>query len=205
MATELRRLLPSLPAPAVAQCERHFKLLLEWNAVHALTTVEGPEIAASVHYLDALLPLLGLPEPKLVADLGSGTGLPGVAAAAIWPAARVILVESVAKKVSFLRSARAQVPFTNVEVLDGRCERVAPLTADLVLSRATFPWPELPGFAAPHLAPGGTLLGYVGREHPIPAEWIALTAAHGLSQARVSHYQLPPEMASRHALLAQRD
>jgi 16S rRNA (guanine527-N7)-methyltransferase len=180
----------------------HFALMLEWNRTHNLTTVVDPAQAASVHYLDSLLPLLDLPAPEKLADLGSGNGLPGVAAAALWPTAQVVLVESVQKKCSFLRTVRATLGLPQLTVVAGRVEGIAPLAADLVLTRATFQWPELAARASRHLAPGALLLAYIGRDAPSAQEWASQVAAAGLVAPQTRPYTLPPDAAQRHCVLA---
>lgn len=202
MAAELAALHPGLPVSLLELLGRHFGLMLEWNRAHNLTRVVDPEQAASLHYLDSLLPLLDLPPPAVVADLGSGNGLPGLVAAALWPSAQVVLVESVAKKCSFLRAVRASLDLPQVTVAAVKVEALAPLGATLVLTRATFRWPEVPSMAARHLAPGGTLLAYLGREAPTAQQWSEAAGQAGLGEPALRPYLLPPAAAQRHCALA---
>ncbi|MFH1811966.1 MAG: RsmG family class I SAM-dependent methyltransferase [Pseudomonadota bacterium] len=202
LATALQELRPELPEALVHDLSAHFALMLEWNRTHNLTRVVDPAQAASVHYLDSLLPLLDLSPPSLVADLGSGNGLPGVAAAALWPDTRVVLVESVAKKCSFLRALRSHLPHLKLDVVSGRVESVTPVLAELVLTRATFPWPELALSSRRHLAVGGQLLAYLGREVPSQEQWAELVQAVGMHRPSVTVYSLPPDGAARHCAKA---
>jgi 16S rRNA (guanine527-N7)-methyltransferase len=200
---QLRVLRPGLPEPVLKALGAHFALMLEWNHTHNLTRVTDPAKAAAVHYLDSLLPLLDLPAPSRMADLGSGNGLPGVAAAALWPESQVVLVESVAKKCSFLRAVRAALGLRRLEVIAGKIEAIEPVRADLVLTRATFQWPELAARSARHLAPGGVLLAYIGRAAPSAQDWAEKARAAGLVAADLRSYALPPDAAVRHCALAQ--
>jgi 16S rRNA (guanine527-N7)-methyltransferase len=199
------RYLPDLPPRVEQFFALHYGLLLKWNSAHNLTRIVEPESAALLHYVDSIVPLLDLARPSKIVDIGSGTGLPGIAAAAWWPESRVVLVESSAKKVSFLRAFRAQLDNPSFEVLQGRCEAIPPLAADLLLIRATFKWPEIPARVARHLAPGGQLLAYLGQAAPTTPEWKKATAQVELVDAEIKKYQLPGANHIRHAATAKKE
>lgn len=196
----LSSLMHAAPSPArlVEHCQRHFELMLQWNRTHNLTRITDPTQAASLHYADSLLPLLELPTPHVVADLGSGNGLPGVVAAMLWPSAQVVLVDSVVKKISFLKVVRAELGLQNMQCQHARCEDLAPLQADLLLTRATFPWVRVPGMTATHLAPGGRLFAYIGRDAPDPASWNQTCSASQLVESELRTYTIADHDVSRH-------
>jgi len=100
--------------------------LLDWlaRAPAAPTTVTAPIDAVDVHLADSLSALM-LPElrdPREIADLGSGAGFPALALAVARPSARVIAVESVARKCDFIASAAQHVGLANLEVVCARAE-----------------------------------------------------------------------------------
>jgi 16S rRNA (guanine527-N7)-methyltransferase len=172
-------LLPGLRAAIDAQV----RLLVAWNEHINLTALRTPERVARGHVLDSLaaLPLLrrlaaagagrrhGRP-PNLL-DLGSGAGFPGLPLALALPAARCALVDSVAKKASFLevaamaadeamRAAGAKPP--RLEVLAQRAEDLADEPAQragwhLVTARAVGALSEVAELALPLLEIGGHL------------------------------------------------
>ncbi len=87
-----------LPATAAT----HLNGLLDALATdpHAPTTVRSPDQAVDVHLADSLV-ALELPDVRsavAIADMGAGAGFPGLPLAIALPAARVVLVESVARK-----------------------------------------------------------------------------------------------------------
>lgn len=94
-----------------------------------------------------LLPLLP-PDARLLIDLGSGAGFPGLVIAAERPDITVTLVESDQRKVAFLiEVARAIAPNTVIKA--SRIETLSPFRVDVVTARALAPLPKLLTWAAP--------------------------------------------------------
>ncbi len=97
-------------------------------------------------------------------DLGAGAGLPGIPLRVLWPEGTYHLVELREKRALFLQTvlARLKLERTRVCRLDAAAfmrrelERGRP--ADLILSRAFMPWPELLGYVRPYLPASGVLL-----------------------------------------------
>jgi len=108
----------------------YLALLRAGNELANMTAITEPAEMWMKHIFDALtlLPLLGeLPEGALVADVGSGAGLPGVPLAICTPHLRFVLIESTGKKAAFIRHAAEQLGLSNVSVL---CERAEVLGQD---------------------------------------------------------------------------
>jgi 16S rRNA (guanine527-N7)-methyltransferase len=57
-------------------------------------------------------------------DIGSGAGFPGVPVRIVCPELDLTLVDSVAKKVEFLRSLARLLELTNVDIINGRAEQL---------------------------------------------------------------------------------
>lgn len=103
-----------------------------------------------------------------VADIGSGAGLPGLVLAAACPSLRVWCVDAVAKKVSFIRQAAAELGLASVQAVHTRVEDWADPEArgfDLVVSRAFASLQDFVGGTDHLLAPRGVWLAMKGR-HP---------------------------------------
>jgi 16S rRNA (guanine527-N7)-methyltransferase len=98
-----------------------------------------------------------------LADLGSGAGLPGIVLAIMLPAARVMLVEPMARRTAFLLECAETLKLGNVQVLRGRAEELAGQThADVVTSRAVARLDRLAELAAGLAKPGGLVLAMKG-------------------------------------------
>jgi 16S rRNA (guanine527-N7)-methyltransferase len=143
--------------------ERYAGLLATEGVVRGLI---GPREAPRLwdrHLLNCGLLAPLVPTDATVADLGSGAGLPGLVLAIARPDLRVALVEPMARRVSFLDEAIAELGLTNVEVLRGRAEqRTDRRRFDVVTARALAALPTLLGWAMPWVAEHGVLLAMKG-------------------------------------------
>ena len=96
-------------------------------------------------------------------DLGSGAGLPGVVIAMLRPAADVVLLEPMARRVAFLEECVRVLGLAHTSVCRGRAEEVAgQLAADVVTARAVAPMERLAGLALGLARPGGLVLAMKG-------------------------------------------
>ncbi len=138
-------------------------LLDKWNKIYNLTAVREPVRMVSLHLLDSIAIVPYVAGAQTVIDVGTGGGLPGIPVAIACPGLSVTLLDTIAKKTTFVRQAVSELQLTNATVVTERVESYHPSTKfDLVISRA---FAELRDFAeaAAHLArEGGKLLAMKG-------------------------------------------
>lgn len=108
----------------IEQFARYQALLLEWNQRINLTAIREPEAIQQRHFLDALscVRATGDLNGRSLIDVGTGAGFPGLPLKILFPALRLTLVESVAKKARFLEAAAAELGLSNVSVVVERAE-----------------------------------------------------------------------------------
>jgi len=174
----------------------HARLLLAWTAAINLTAIREPTMIATLHVLDSLTAVPVLRGRGLVRllDLGSGGGYPGLPLAAALPTDLSLLVDSVGKKVAFLRAAIGATGLTRrVAAVACRAEALArdPRHRGLwpvVTARAVAPLSELVELALPLVSPDGVLVAW--KREPFDAE---LEAAGGaLAALRAGPVQIVP-------------
>ena len=158
----------TLTKAARTAIDGHARLLLAWTTAINLTAIRDPAAVAVAHVIDSLSGLAVLRErgADRWIDLGSGGGYPGIPLAAAYPAARVLLLDPIAKKTRFLSAVAAAIGLA--EVVEAAPLRAEALAADrrhrgrwpAVLARAVAPLPELVELAVPLLLPGGCLIAW---------------------------------------------
>ena len=157
----------------------YLDMLQRWNRVYNLTALRDPAEMLSHHLIDclAVLPPLqrwcaeaGLAGAGLrVLDVGSGGGLPGVVLAALRPAWQVDCVDTVVKKVSFIRQVAAELRLPRLQGLHARVENLAPPPGgyQLITSRAFASLPDFTALTRHLLADGGVWMAMKGK---LPAD-----------------------------------
>jgi 16S rRNA (guanine527-N7)-methyltransferase len=135
----------------------YIRMLEKWQKAINLV---GPKTLADPwrrHILDSAQLIPEIINKKInkpvIADLGSGAGLPGLIIA-IMTGLPVHLVESDQRKCTFLRET-ARETATTVTVHTGRIEEIAPINADIVTARALAPMLKLLPWVNRHLIKGG--------------------------------------------------
>jgi 16S rRNA (guanine527-N7)-methyltransferase len=105
-----------------------------------------------------------LPEGALVADVGSGAGLPGLALALARPDCQFILIEPLERRVSWLDMVVDDLGLENVDVVRARSEQVVGnVVVDVVTARAVSALKTLVPMTVPLLQGSGELLAIKGR------------------------------------------
>jgi len=109
---------------------------------------------------------------RMLVDIGSGAGLPGLVLAMVLPDTAVTLLEPMERRCRFLAGCVTELGLTNVTVLRGRAEDAA-VKADVATARAVAPLARLAELTVGVVRPGGLVLAIKGR-----------TAARELADAR---------------------
>jgi 16S rRNA (guanine527-N7)-methyltransferase len=200
---ELALLRERYPLPEAAPAQLAAVLVGVERDAHAPTTVREPRRAVHIHLADSLvaLELEAVRDATRIADLGAGAGFPGLPLAIALPQAHVVLVESVARKCSFIRATADAAALTNVEVVADRAESwSAGLgTRDLVTARAVAPLAVLAEYAAPLLRERGALVAWKGRrDEQEERDAAAAAAALGLRVEEVRAVDPYPGADHRH-------
>jgi 16S rRNA (guanine527-N7)-methyltransferase len=154
---------------AAERFSAYLELLQLWGKKINLTTRLDTSEVIIYHFLDSLVgvPILEASPTARVVDLGAGAGLPSLPLKFALPGLRVLLVESVRKKVAFCQEAIRATGVTGIEALWGRGEDLGTRpdhrrSYDWVVSRALGSSVDVAKLAFPFLAPGGRILLYKG-------------------------------------------
>jgi len=112
------------------------ELLVKWNKAYNLTSVRDPSQMLVKHILDSIVVSPYLQGDSFI-DVGTGPGLPGLPLAILNPDKQFVLLDSLGKRLRFIRQAILSLGLKNVEIVQSRVEEYQPEVGfDCVLSRA---------------------------------------------------------------------
>ena len=151
-----------LPCSAVPRLLDFAGRLLEKNQVMNLTAITEPKDVATLHLLDcaALLTLSDF-RGKSVVDVGTGAGFPGMVLRILEPDFDLTLLDSLGKRIDFLRESVAMLGLENISCIHARAEDFAAghrESYDVAVSRAVAALPMLCELALPLVKSGGLFL-----------------------------------------------
>ena len=156
----------SLSDKQLSQLAQYQQMVL--TAPMNLTAITDDEDFAIKHFIDSLtlLPWIDkLDSSAKIMDLGTGAGFPGIPLKIARPSLDITLLDSLLKRVNFLRSATEALGLEGVECIHARAEDYARQNGscyDLVIARAVAKLSKLAEYALPLVKPGGTFLAMKG-------------------------------------------
>lgn len=156
------------------QFERYFELLVEWNEKINLTAITEKNEVYLKHFYDSIAPVLqGLidnQELKLL-DIGAGAGFPSLPMKIICPQLDVTIIDSLNKRINFLKLLAEELGLDKVHFYHGRAEDFAQdktfrAQFDFVTARAVARMQVLSELTIPYLKVGGKLLALKSSNAP---------------------------------------
>ncbi len=154
----------------IDQFARYAALLEEWNRKINLTTVRPGDYLRR-HFIDSLYAGRSevFTDARTLIDIGTGGGFPGLPLKIVFPHIRVTLVDSVNKKVLFLKEVVSRLGLENAECLHGRAEEIGKdpkyrESFDIVSARAVAELRVLAELAIPLVRTGGKVLFLKGTD-----------------------------------------
>lgn len=152
------------------QFGKYYALLVETNKVMNLTAITEPEEVAVKHMIDSLLAWEAGLEGKLLADVGTGAGFPGVPLKIYCPNLKVVLIDSLGKRLKFLQQV-----IDALELKDICCEHLRAEDAgrnpkhrekyDFVTARAVARLSVLSEYCLPLVKKGGQFIALKGSKY----------------------------------------
>ncbi|EDU0968268.1 16S rRNA (guanine(527)-N(7))-methyltransferase RsmG, partial [Salmonella enterica subsp. enterica serovar Matadi] len=96
-------------------------MLQKWNKAYNLTSVRDPNEMLVRHILDSIVVAPYLQGQRFI-DVGTGPGLPGIPLAIVLPDAHFTLLDSLGKRVRFLRQVQHELKLENITPVQSRVE-----------------------------------------------------------------------------------
>lgn len=158
----------SVSRETIQHLEAFGELTAKWTAkINLIAKSTVPDIW-NRHIIDSAQVFQYSDNPRHWVDIGSGGGFPGIVMAIIAkelsPNTKFTLIESDARKCTFLRTAIREFGL-NAYVIPQRIEKAAPQGADIVSARALASIEDLLPMIEMHLRPEGQALLMKGRTY----------------------------------------
>lgn len=118
------------------QLIRYVEMLNKWNKAYNLTSVRDPIDMLVKHILDSIVVSTHLQGKRFI-DVGTGPGLPGIPLSIMLPDCEFFLLDSLGKRVRFIKQVAHELGLKNITPVQSRVEEFQPDEKfDGVLSRA---------------------------------------------------------------------
>ena len=152
------------------QFDSFAKLLVETNKKFNLTALTDDKDAALLHFYDSLSVRQALPchDGLTLIDVGCGAGFPSMPLAITMPDCQFTMMDSTAKKLTFISESAAALGLSNVKTLVGRAEEFSTKNEyresfDVGLARGVARLNILAELVLPFVKVGGSFVAMKGR------------------------------------------
>lgn len=152
------------------QFTTYYELLVETNKVMNLTALTEPEDVAVKHMIDSLLSFEPSFSGKTLADVGTGAGFPGVPLKIYCPSLKVVLIDSLGKRLKFLENVISTLGLEDISCRHLRAEDAGHNKElrerfDIVTARAVARLSVLSEYCLPLVKKGGSFIALKGSKY----------------------------------------
>ena len=153
------------------QFHRYYEMLIEWNKVMNLTGITEYDEVNEKHFVDSLsiIKAVDMRKVQSVIDIGTGAGFPGIPLKIVYPHLHLVLLDSLQKRIKFLKAVIEELGLEDIETLHGRAEDYATNSEyrekyDICVSRAVANLSALCEYCIPYIRLGGIFISYKSGE-----------------------------------------
>lgn len=145
----------------------YYEMLIETNKVMNLTAITELDEVVVKHFLDSVLSakVINMNEYDSLIDVGTGAGFPGIPLKIMFPHLKVVLLDSLNKRLNFLNEVIDELELENIYTIHGRAEDIGRNVEyrehfDLCVSRAVANLSTLSEYCIPFIKKNGMFVSY---------------------------------------------
>ena len=208
--SELKKINIEITDTQLNQLKKYYELLVEYNKVMNLTGITEEEQVYLKHFYDSLTltKVIDPTKEETLCDVGTGAGFPGLVIKILFPNLKVTLVDSLNKRIDFLKTVINELKLKDIEAKHARAEEFAQTNRekyDIVTSRAVAPLNILLEYNIPLLKENKYFIAYKG----IISQEI-INSGHALRELnakveKIEEFLLPIEQSNRTLILIKKE
>ena len=184
---------------SIDELNKYYELLVEKNKVMNLTAITEYEDVVIKHFVDSILlsQVFDMDKIHSVIDVGTGAGFPGVVLKIFYPEKEITLLDSLNKRINFLKEVGNELNLSKLFCEHGRAEDFARKEGkregfDLCVSRAVANLSTLSEYCLPFVKKDGYFVAYKAEDckEEVKAAENAIKKLGGIIKDTVS-YKIP--------------
>lgn len=153
----------------INQFIRYYEILMEWNSFMNLTAITDFDEVIKKHFVDSVSLVKALPDIRekkyTLIDIGTGAGFPGIPLKILFPNLKILLLDSLNKRISFLNEVIDKLELAEIDAVHGRAEDYAKKKEfrenfDICVSRAVANLSTLSEYCIPFIKCNGYFISY---------------------------------------------
>ena len=166
---ELKKINLKIEKEEIKKFYEYMKILIEWNEKINLTAIKDEKEIIIKHFIDSLTINKYIGNAESMVDVGTGAGFPGIPIKIVNKNLKVILVDSLNKRINFLNEVIEKLDLQNIKTVHARAEDLGKdkqyrESFDVVTSRAVANMTVLTEYLLPLTKIGGSCICMKGAE-----------------------------------------
>ena len=185
--------------------ENYYNLLIEWNKKINLTRIISKEDVYLKHFYDSLTIVkeVDLTKIETLCDVGTGAGFPGIVLKIMFPNLKVVLIDSLQKRVNYLNTIIKELELENIKAIHSRGEDYKG-SFDIVTSRAVANIEKLLGYTMHLVNDNGLFIAMKGDIDKELTTFVEKEISKKYKILKINKFLLPIENSKRSLVIIKR-